>query len=120
MADSADGARDGTIIERSRGTAQGPHKGMRQQRTLFSSGNDTAKAINLLRDRWRAFMRFLDDGRVCLSNNAAERALRGVAIGPSEDENGPSPDLPKLQCAQNRVHFFRRHCVRPGRANAHT
>ncbi len=25
--------------------------------------------------------RFLDDGRVCLSNNAAERALRGIAIG---------------------------------------
>lgn len=26
-------------------------------------------------------MRFLDDGRICLSNNAAERALRGVALG---------------------------------------
>jgi transposase len=25
--------------------------------------------------------RFLDDGRICLSNNAAERALRGVALG---------------------------------------
>jgi hypothetical protein len=25
--------------------------------------------------------RFLDDGRICLSNNAAERALRGVAVG---------------------------------------
>jgi len=31
--------------------------------------------------RWIAFRRFLDDGRICLSNNAAERALRGVAIG---------------------------------------
>jgi transposase len=31
--------------------------------------------------RREAFTRFLDDGRVCLSNNAAERALRGVAIG---------------------------------------
>jgi len=27
------------------------------------------------------FTRFLDDGRVCMSNNAAERALRGVAVG---------------------------------------
>ena len=27
--------------------------------------------------RWTAFTRFLDDGRICLSNNAAERALRG-------------------------------------------
>jgi transposase len=54
---------------------------MRQQRTLLSSGNDTAKAINYLLNRWAAFARFLDHGRVCLSNNAAERALRGVAVG---------------------------------------
>ena len=31
--------------------------------------------------RWPAFTRFLEDGRICLSNNAAERALRGVALG---------------------------------------
>jgi len=31
--------------------------------------------------RWAAFTRFLSDGRICLTNNAAERALRGVAIG---------------------------------------
>ena len=31
--------------------------------------------------RWPAFTRFLDDGRICLSNNAAERALRAVALG---------------------------------------
>jgi transposase len=54
---------------------------MRQQRALLSSNNDTAKAINYLLNHWAAFTRFLDDGRVCLSNNAAERALRGVAIG---------------------------------------
>lgn len=54
---------------------------MRQQRTLLSSRNDTAKAINYLFNRWAAFTRFLDDGRVCLSNNTAERALRGVAVG---------------------------------------
>jgi len=28
-----------------------------------------------------AFTRFLDDGRICLTNNAAERALRGLALG---------------------------------------
>jgi transposase len=54
---------------------------MRQQRALLSTKNDTAKAINYLLNRWAAFSRFLDDGRVCLSNNAAERALRGIAIG---------------------------------------
>jgi len=31
--------------------------------------------------RWASFSRFLDDGRICLTNNAAERALRGIALG---------------------------------------
>jgi transposase len=31
--------------------------------------------------RWAAFTRFLNDGRICLSNNAAERAVRGIALG---------------------------------------
>ena len=31
--------------------------------------------------RWVAFSRFVDDGRICMTNNAAERALRGIAIG---------------------------------------
>ena len=33
------------------------------------------------RNRWERFASFLDDGRICLSNNAAERALRGFALG---------------------------------------
>ena len=31
--------------------------------------------------RWARLHRFLDDGRICLTNNAAERALRGIALG---------------------------------------
>jgi transposase len=31
--------------------------------------------------RWAAFTCFLDDGRICLTNNAAERELRGIALG---------------------------------------
>jgi transposase len=31
--------------------------------------------------RWTSFTRFLGDGRICISNNAAERALRGIALG---------------------------------------
>ena len=38
-------------------------------------------AMDYLLKRWSAFTRFLDDGRICLSNNAAERALRGIALG---------------------------------------
>src|SRR5271170_5935312 len=54
---------------------------LREQRAKLSRGNDLAKAMDYLLKRWPAFTRFLDDGRVCLSNNAAERALRGIALG---------------------------------------
>jgi len=39
---------------------------------------------NYLLRRWPAFTRFLEDERICLSNNAAERALRGLALGRSK------------------------------------
>ena len=42
---------------------------------------DVAKAMDYMLKRWAAFTRFLDDGRICLTNNAAERALRGIALG---------------------------------------
>jgi len=52
-----------------------------EQRAKLSRGHDLAKAIDYILKRWIAFTLFLDDGRVCLSNNAAERALRGIALG---------------------------------------
>jgi transposase len=52
-----------------------------EQRTKLARGNDVARAIDYLLKRWIAFTRFLEDGRICLSNNAAERALRGIALG---------------------------------------
>jgi transposase len=54
---------------------------IREQRAKLSRGHDLAKAIDYILKRWAAFTLFLDDGRVCLSNNAAERALRGIALG---------------------------------------
>ncbi len=54
---------------------------MREQYAKLSRGHDLAKAMNYMFKRWASFTRFLDDGRVCLSNNAAERALRGIALG---------------------------------------
>jgi transposase len=54
---------------------------MRVERPKLSRGNDLAKAMDYILKRWTAFTRFLDDGRVCLSNNAAERGLRGIALG---------------------------------------
>ena len=51
------------------------------QRAKLSAKSDLAKAISYSLKRWTALTRFLDDGRICMTNNAAERALRGVAIG---------------------------------------
>jgi transposase len=54
---------------------------LRAQRARVSKNNETGKAIDYSLKRWGAFTRFLDDGRLCMSNNAAERELRAVAIG---------------------------------------
>jgi transposase len=54
---------------------------MRSERAKFSRHNDIAKAMDYMLKRWDAFTRFLADGRICLTNNAAERALRCVALG---------------------------------------
>ncbi len=54
---------------------------MTETRDKLSRGHDLAKALNYMLRRWTSFTRFLSDGRICLTNNAAERALRGVALG---------------------------------------
>lgn len=38
-------------------------------------------AIDYLIKDWASFARFLDDGRICLTNAAAECALRGITLG---------------------------------------
>ena len=54
---------------------------MRTERARLSRHAEVAKAMDYMLKRRRAFTCFLDDGRICLSNNAAERALRGIALG---------------------------------------
>jgi transposase len=54
---------------------------MRAERAKLSRHAAVAKAIDYMFTRWSSFTRFLEDGRICLSNNAAERALRGLALG---------------------------------------
>jgi transposase len=56
---------------------------LRSERALLSKHAKVAKAIDYLLSpgHWPGFTRFLLDGRVCLSNNCAERSLRGVALG---------------------------------------
>ena len=54
---------------------------MRNERAGLSRHAAVAKAMDYMLKRWDGFTRFLDDGRICLTNNAAERALRGIALG---------------------------------------
>ncbi len=54
---------------------------MREQRGRMSRHAEVGKAMDYMLTRWDAFTRFLTDGRICLTNNAAERALRGIALG---------------------------------------
>jgi transposase len=54
---------------------------MRAERGRLSRHADVAKAMDYMLKRWVSFTRFLDDGRICLTNNAAERGLRGIALG---------------------------------------
>ncbi len=54
---------------------------MKSERAKLSRHADVARAMDYMLKRWPAFTRFLDDGRICITNNAAERALRSVALG---------------------------------------
>ena len=54
---------------------------MRKQLGMLSRHDAVAKAIAYLLNDWEGFTAFLDDGRICITNNAAERELRSVARG---------------------------------------
>ena len=54
---------------------------MSEERRKLSRHSEVAVALDYMLKRWDAFARFLNDGRICLTNNAAERALRGIALG---------------------------------------
>ena len=54
---------------------------MRTERAALSRHASVAKAMDYMLKRWDAFARFLDDGHICITNNAAERALRPLCLG---------------------------------------
>jgi hypothetical protein len=58
-----------------------------------------AKAIRYALARWTALTRYLDDGEAEIDNNAAERALRVVALG---RKNYSSPDRTAAENAAPR------------------
>ena len=54
---------------------------MTEERAKLSRHSPVASAMDYMLKRWDMFTSFLEDGRICLTNNAAERALRGIALG---------------------------------------
>jgi hypothetical protein len=54
---------------------------LREEHSRLSRSASVAQPIDYMLKRWDRFARFIEDGRVCLTNNAAERALRGFALG---------------------------------------
>jgi transposase len=52
-----------------------------RQLTLIPGKGDLAKAMRYALTRWASFTLFLDDGRVAIDNNPAERALKAVVLG---------------------------------------
>ncbi|MDP8921236.1 MAG: IS66 family transposase [Pseudomonadota bacterium] len=54
---------------------------LRDERSRLSRSASVIKPIDYLLRRWDRFAGFVEDGRMCLTNNAAERALRGFVLG---------------------------------------
>jgi transposase len=94
---------------------------LREQRQRISAKDDLAIAINYGLSRWPAFTRFLEDGRVCLSNNAAERAVRGIAVG-RRNWTFAGSDEGASYCSSHHVLISQRDfsadCQTPGVASA--
>jgi transposase len=57
------------------------HAWLTHMLSRVSAKSELARAIGYSLTRWRALTRYCDDGRIEIDNNAAERALRGVALG---------------------------------------
>ncbi|MDE5463902.1 IS66 family transposase [Bradyrhizobium sp. CSS354] len=67
--------------ERSKPLLDDMHDWLLRERESLSRSAEVLKPMNYMLNRWDDFVRFLDDGRICLTNNCAERALRGIALG---------------------------------------
>ncbi|WP_368508640.1 IS66 family transposase [Bradyrhizobium lupini] len=67
--------------EKSKPLLEDMHAWLLLQREPLSRSSEVLKPMNYMLRRWDHFARFLDDGRICLTNNCAERALRGIALG---------------------------------------
>lgn len=57
------------------------HAWLSSQREAISNKSVTTNVVNYVMNLWVALTRYLADGLIEIDNNAAERALRGVALG---------------------------------------
>ncbi len=57
------------------------HQWLQANLAKVSKKSETAVAIRYALGRWTTLVRYCDDGRLEIDNNAAERALRAVALG---------------------------------------
>ncbi|HKV23052.1 MAG TPA: IS66 family transposase [Candidatus Acidoferrum sp.] len=67
--------------ERSRPLLESLKQWLEETLVKLSRKSDTALAVRYALGRWNALLRYVDDGRIEIDNNAAERALRAVALG---------------------------------------
>ncbi|MGY3287118.1 hypothetical protein ACVWW5_008621 [Bradyrhizobium sp. LM3.4] len=67
--------------EKSKPLLEDMHAWLLRERETLSRSSEVLKSMNSMLRRWDDFARFLDDGRICLTNNCAERVLRGIALG---------------------------------------
>jgi transposase len=66
---------------RARPLVESMHLWLKTSLATLSRKSDTAAAIHYALSLWNAMVRYLDDGGIEIDNSAAERALRGVAVG---------------------------------------
>jgi transposase len=74
--------------ERSRARVDALGTWLHEQYARLSPHNQIAKAIAYSLNAWDALICFLDDGRLCMTNNAAKRAMRCIAVGRNTQKRG--------------------------------
>jgi transposase len=73
-------ARHAARQERAKPLVEAMHTWLEDKKRRMFSGSPTLAAINYALGHWAGLMRFLDDGRIDLDNNAVERSMRPVAL----------------------------------------
>jgi transposase len=77
------GERQAIRQDKSRPIADALHQWLTQQRQKVPDGSATARAIDYSLKRWKALVRFIDDGELPIDNNWVENQIRPIAIGRS-------------------------------------